>query len=83
MPRHSLPIPACRLGYTTDQVREIVGTRMHEFEDWFHGQTGAICEGREFNHETRLYEPSNCGPHGLIIYPWDVEQFLRGGHPLD
>lgn len=75
--------PRCRYGYTEEQVRTIMGDRMEAFNKWFYGQTGTICEGREYSHELEKYVPTGCGPHGYVVYPWDVERFLGGKVPLD
>ena len=79
-----LPKPACELGYTTQQVAEITGARLPEFLKWFFGQTGAICEGRRYNHKTKKYE-KRCGgvAHGHIVYAHDLERFLGGLVPFD
>jgi hypothetical protein len=75
----SLPTPVCKYGYSQSQIEEIMGPRLAEFYKWMRGQTGAICEGKSYNHDTRSYEVS-CGgvSHGFITYPWDVERFLDG-----
>jgi hypothetical protein len=72
----------CQLGVTQAELREILGDRYDPFLGWMHGQTMAICEGRQFNYETRQYEPSGCGPHGLVAYRWDLEKFLQGGEAV-
>lgn len=79
----TLPKPKCHLGYTELQLHEMLGDRYEEFGRWMHGQTMAICDGRIYDHAAQQYLPYNCGPHGSIVYPQDVEQFLRGGGPLD
>lgn len=68
-----LPEPECYHGYSITQVRAILGLdRYDRFFDWMSGQTMAICEGRK------------CGtPHGGVVYPSDLGQFLAGGRPLD
>lgn len=75
--------PLCTLGYPEEQLREILGSRWDDFSRWFVGQTGGICEGREYDHDKREYRPTNCGPHGYVVYPWDVRNFLGGGRALD
>lgn len=72
--------PDCRLGYTAEQVKALTGDREQEFWHWMRGQTMAICEGQKFNRDTGEYETS-CGgvAHGMtIVYPWDLERFLKG-----
>ena len=66
-----IPKPACRYGYTEEQVEEIVGDRLEEFHVWFRGQTGAICDGGKFYN-------TGCGPHGAVVYAHDLERFLSG-----
>lgn len=62
-----LPKPACTLGYTLEQVEEIVGeARIKEFERWIRGQTFAVC-----------------ADHGSVIYGYDLKNFLRDGPILD
>lgn len=77
-----MPKPKCQLGYTRAEVEEIVGN-MTSFDRWFRGQAGAICDGRRYDHDKQEYEPTGCGPHGLIYYTWDVEQYMKGQPPLD
>jgi hypothetical protein len=79
----NLPSPDCRLGYTDSQVSAIVGARLKEFNFWMAGQTMAICDGRQYNFATEEYEPDDCGPHGVVVYPWDLERFLDGRPILD
>ena len=77
--------PACPLGYTREQVEQVVAERWDEFVQWSRGMTCAICEGRRYDYDKRGYEPTECAdsPHGVVVYPWDVAQFMRGGQPLD
>lgn len=76
--------PECNWGYTTSQLEEILGDRFEEFGKFMVGQTMTLCEGRKYNHETKEYEES-CGgvAHGGVVYPWDLDNFLRGGPILD
>lgn len=70
--------PACLYGYTDEQAARVIGTRLEAFRHWHRGQTGALCDGRTWVAEARTYVPSNCGPHGAVVYPHDVERFLMG-----
>jgi hypothetical protein len=79
----NLPAPDCRLGYTDSQVSAIVGAHLKEFNFWMAGQTMSICEGRRYNFDREKYEPDGCGPHGVVIYPWDLERFLDGRPIVD
>lgn len=74
----SLMDPECNMGYTEEQVTRIMGARLYDFRRWMHGQTGAICDGKQWNPETEEYEQTQCGPHGFITYRQDVERFLLG-----
>lgn len=73
-----LPRPACRYGYTDAQVRDIVGPRLDAFRAWHRGQTGAICNGREYDPAGGADVATGCGPHGMIVYPDDLRRFLAG-----
>jgi len=80
MPRY---IPSCELGYTNKDLQEILGDRLPEFHKWMHGQTVAICDGRQYNHDKGEYEDTSCGPHGVIYYSWDVSRFMAGKPIID
>lgn len=77
----SLPEPVCTMGYTEQQQRAILGERFDDFARWMHGQTGAICDGWEWNDYSYLL--TGCGPHGSVIYPHDLRNFLEGGRVVD
>ena len=82
----SLPEPQCKLGYPTAQVEEILSAKGEDywaFNKWMTGQTMGVCDGREYNHEAHRYEPTHCGPHGIVVYGSDIKQYLAGGAPLD
>jgi hypothetical protein len=83
MPKKKLPKPACQLGYTNNQLDEILGTRRKDFSKWLHGQTVALCDGRNYNSRLKTYVDSGCGPHGLITYTSDLIGFLNGSPVLD
>lgn len=70
---------ACVQGVTDQELREQLGNRYPEFMEWMCGQTMSICEARVYNHDLRQYEPSACTePHGMVVYQWDLDRFLRG-----
>jgi hypothetical protein len=79
--------PSCPYGYTKTDLESIFGneTAYKAFMTWMVGQTMAICEGREYSYELKAYEPTECSaaPHGMVVYTWDLAQYLRGGGPLD
>lgn len=79
----TLPAPDCRYGYTAIQLARILGPRLPTFQAWMAGQTQAICDGRTYNYDTGQYEPSGCGPHGVVAYPWDFNRFLAGQPIID
>lgn len=76
--KNKLPKPACELGYTEDQIEEILGDRIKAFNKWMYGQTQALCDGRSYNYEKKEYAPTGCGPHGATVYSWDLQDFLAG-----
>ena len=80
--------PECRLGYPECQVTRILANndkRLDEFNSWMFGCTMALCDGRVYNPETKLYEPSACfqHPHGAVVYTWDMARFLAGLPVID
>lgn len=82
-PRDTLPKPDCEYGYTDTQLDDILGDRRPEFNRWMRGQTVAVCDGRRWIPETRVYVASGCGPHGAATYGSDLRRFLAGGPVLD
>lgn len=78
-----LPEPDCQLGYTQPQLALIFDFGLGAFQRWMRGQTIALCEGRLYDHDAKEYRMSGCGPHGAVVYPHDVRQYLAGGEPLD
>ena len=80
----TLPKPDCKNGYTADQLIKILTpSEMEAFSTYMRGQTMTLCEGRIWSHELEKYIPSNCGPHGPVVYTCDLERFLQGLPPLD
>ena len=67
--------PDCKFGYSMNLIENILGDDISDFSNWFYGQTGVICDGRTYNHGN--YEDSNCGPHGLVVYIWDFDRYMR------
>lgn len=76
--------PECEYGYTRGQLKIILGSRLPDFDKWMNGQTGAICEGRSYDHETSKYVIS-CGgvAHGMVVYSSDLQRFLTGKPVID
>ena len=81
----TLPAPSCPVGYTAEDLKKILGDDMEKFQNWMVGQTISLCEGRKFNYDTHEYVPTECSahPHGAVVYPWDLRQFLAHKPPLD
>lgn len=79
----NLPKSECKLGYPINQIEKILGSRLDEFNKYMVGQTGAICEGREYDYNKKKYKPSGCGPHGIVVYKCDLLTFLEGRPTLD
>lgn len=75
--------PSCPSGYTREDLERYFGAKQgedHSLWRQLHGQTGLICEGRRFNHDTREYEPTECAehPHGFISYVSDAQEWYEG-----
>lgn len=75
----------CPLGLTRDELRERLGNELATFDKWMYGQTGAICDGRKYNHEDQTYHPTPCrgNEHGVVVYSWDLNRYLSGGKVVD
>lgn len=71
-------VAECKLGYPLDQVEQILGAHADRFSEWMRGQTGAICEGQAWDHELKCYYPTNCGPHGPVVYGHDLRRWMAG-----
>jgi hypothetical protein len=83
MERKELPEPECELGYTESQLKTILNSRYKEFMSWMSGQTMALCDGRAYDYELDLYRNTGCGPHGGVVYYWDLKRFLDGKPVVD
>lgn len=73
----------CRFGVTDAELVARLGDRYEEFQNWMYGQTLAICTGKQWNLEIKEYEPTNCGPHGMVVYEHDVKRFEDGRPIID
>ena len=78
-----LPEPACRYGFTWQQVEDILGDRVDEFSRFMRGQTVSLCDGREYDYAAGGWRDTGCGPHGTAVYTSDLRHFLAGRRPLD
>lgn len=76
---------SCPQGLTDADLDNLLGSRRNKFNKWMIGQTMSICDGRRYNHELKMYEPTECAdsPHGVVAYSWDVERFLAGLPVID
>lgn len=81
----NLPEPECKYGYPIEQLEDILVplNRYFEFNKWMYGQTGAICDGQEYDYSKKDYVATGCGPHGMVVYSWDVTRFLAGLPVID
>ncbi len=73
-------LPAsCKYGMTSSDLADVFGEdELAELYDWMRGQTGAICEGVEWDYDLGDYIETDCGPHGMIVYRNDVMRFIEG-----
>lgn len=78
-----LPPPECGLGYPSGQLDVILGGDRPTFDKWMNGQTMAICDGRKYNYGTHQYDDDGCGPHGVVVYSWDVKKFFSKSRWID
>ena len=78
-----LPAAECLYGYPWPQLKLILKDRYLHFVLWMNSQTVTICDGTKYNHETKQYELTLCGPHGSVVYKWDLERFLAGRPIID
>lgn len=79
-----LPAPACKLGYPRSQLASVFSAQqLARLDAWMVGQTMGVCDGRSYNHDTREYEATGCGPHGPCVYAHDVRGFITGAPVLD
>lgn len=60
-----------------------MGDQVKAFHRWMGGQTVSLCDGTEYDYAEKRSVLTGCGPHGVVIYRCDVEQYLEGGAPLD
>lgn len=76
--------PECAWGYTTQQLRRILGSHFDDFGRWMRGQTMTLCNGQKYNHDTEEYEEA-CGgvSHGGVVYPWDLGRYLNNLPVID
>lgn len=75
-------VQSCPLGMTVDDVMESL---YRQFMHWMRGQTMALCEGTEYDHEQGRSVDSGCAetPHGLVVYPSDFRRYCEGRPIVD
>jgi hypothetical protein len=74
-----LPEAECKFGYPMSQVPSVIGEeREEDFFKFIRGQTLASCSGKKYDSKKGRYVPTNCGPHGIVIYTVDVINFIKG-----
>ncbi len=74
----------CMYGLTEAELHaRFPGERHDDFMKWMRGQTGTICEGRVYDYIQKEYRPSGCGPHGVVVYEWDVKRYEDGRPVID
>ena len=73
-------LPAtCKYGMTSSDLHDVFSPEeVAEFYDWMRGQTGAICDGTEWDYAIEDYIETDCGPHGMVVYRNDVMRFIEG-----
>ena len=66
----------CPLGIPLSEIED--EPWYDEFRKWHNGQTGAICDGREYDHDLGRYVNTPCmgAPHGYVVYGDDLARFL-------
>lgn len=62
-----MPEPACALGYTEDQLAQILGTDLDAYRAWSVGKTQGLRLEGQLRHCTE--------PHGRVHYEGDVRRF--------
>lgn len=73
--------PTCLMGYTDDDVNQALaefGIDQDDFTAWYEGQTGAICDGQQYDYDAKAYRTTPCAenPHGFVVYGHDLRRFL-------
>ncbi len=79
----TLEKPECSIGYPQSQLERILGDRLDEFNRWMNGQTMTLCDGRSYCYECKQYRETGCGPHGPVVYQWDLGRYLAGKPIID
>ncbi len=62
-----LPDPACVLGFTEQQLAQVMLADLDAYREWAAGKTQGVCEG----------EPFCTQEHGEVHYEDDVRRYWR------
>lgn len=76
--------PICQVGYPPEQLKRMLGEDKYtELTDWLFGQTLGVCDSKKFDYATGKWIHVGCGPHGSVVYEWDLQTFLQGRPIID
>jgi hypothetical protein len=84
-----LPQAKCKHGYTSDQLKGILGSRIDEFNKWMYGQTMTKCSGEKIYEDGDGYDYGDQNhhgcqeAHGLVVFTHDLKRFLAGLPVID
>lgn len=67
------PEPEREVGYTANQIKDVLNKRLPELWPSMIGRTQTICDGSRYAPESKRDEPTDCGPHRAIVNPRDPE----------
>lgn len=77
--RLSIPAPACVMGYPQAQLCTFMShAQEKDFLQWMVGQTVGVCDGRRYDHDTKTFSETGCGPHGTVVYAHDLMDWFAG-----
>lgn len=71
----------CKYGLTArevvDRINRVDSTfGVVNFIAWMRVQTVAACTGKVYNNRINNYVPDDCGPHGIVYDPDDINDYL-------
>jgi len=76
--------PDCIYGYSWNGLKDrLPSDRFNALRQWMVGQTVAICDGRSYDHVSREYSDTNCGPHGPVVYSHDLQGWTLAAPIID
>lgn len=82
---NELPAPECEGGYPWAQIERFMDPQqVKRLALWMDGQTQMLCDGRRYDHDTKTHHTA-CGgvAHGPVVYPWDLQRFIRAEPVID